>query len=412
MAETFPNPNAHEARPFEPTPREFGVEDVVNVQRYLQRLHDKSAADGANYVPNPRGLYDELTEAGEGGHAQEPAAAESSFDKPVNALLTEWGRRQGIAAPAPRSLQETRDLFTANPGLNDKSPIHFQGGAEYETGRFVHVMTGRAMGKAREPIARRYYLNPRADKMGQVVEQLTGAALQNETPLYFKFVNVATGTPSRRTLERTDRVVVYASDQQTGLIEDLLAKMAADDPDAFAGRKVAGFGETLADGMTSADEVTAEQNDRFKGASEGTSANDLRSKMVFEATMQVTKDLISVPQYADVRVGDKTIRQTYASELSKAISKVAPNTVVSENDPLLQEAMRLNFDPDQLKASGKFSDNAIRAISNSVATVARDVLPKLAPESLALGYDHHIKRLAPKYGVDPNNLAKNIPIAA
>jgi len=414
MTESAPQPSQGELQQltFEPIPREFGVDDVVNVQRYMKHLHDESVAENADFVPNQQSLYDTLTEAPTVATEREPQAEEHSFDKPVSALLIAWGERNGLPGQAPQTLTETLDVFTKNPKLNEDSPIHFQGGAEYVTGRFVHVITGRAMGKRREQATRRYYLNPRADRMGQVVEQLTRAALQAETPLYFKFVNVATGKPDKRTLGRNDRVVVYASDSQSPLVEDVLSRMVTDDPEAFAGRKVAGFGEVLADGITRADDVTTEQNERFKGHSEGTSFNDLRSKLIFEATTSVTKDLISFPEYGSVKIGGQTIRQKFAGELSKAISKKQVGTVIKEDDPLLQEDIQLGLDPEKLKDGGKFSDGAIRAIQDSVGKVARDVLPHIQPDSLLRGYQHHIKQLAPRYGINPDNLAENTALAA
>lgn len=412
MHETLPQISQGEQQniPLKPKPREFSVDDVVNVQRYLQELQDSSVTDSADYVPSKTGLYEKLTENTDNTEI-EPSADEHSFDKSINTLLSAWGERNGLGEGAPQSLAEAQRLFTQNPKLNEISPIQFQGGAEYASGRFVHVATGRAMGKHREPATRRYYLNPTADKMGHVVEQLTGAALQSGVPLYFKFVNVATGTPSQRTMERTDRIVIYASETQTDFVEGVLSYVATETPEAFAGRTVSGFGEILADGITRADDVTKEQNEKFKGYSEGTSFNDLRSKLIYEATLDVTKDLVAFPEFASVKVGDQTIRQKFASELSKAISKHKTGTVIGENDPELLRALELGLSSEQLKQSGRFSDKAVRAIEDAVAKTARDVLPRIQPASLLRGYGHHIKRIAPKYGIDPDNLARNVPIA-
>jgi hypothetical protein len=404
-------PQGERQLPLEPQPREFKADDVVNIQRYMQELQISSLSDSADYVPSKTGLYDHLTEA-DTVIEQEPRADESSFDKSVSSLLSAWGERMGLPPEGPKTLKETKDLFAQNPKLNDTSPIHFQGGAEYVTSRFTHVITGRALGKHREPTARRYYLNPKADKMGHVVEQLTGAALLSEVPLYFKFVDVATGNPDRRTLSRTDRIVIYASEGQTEFVEGLIGHVAEESPDAFSGRKVAGFGEILADGITMADEVTDEQNERFKGYSEGTSFNDLRSQLLYEATLDVTKDLVSIPEFASVKVGGQTVREVFASELSKAMSEYKTGTVIRVDDPELTQALEVGLSAERLKVSGEFSENAVRAIKYAVARTARNVLPRIQPDSLLRGYQYHIKQLAPKYGIDPNNLARNIPIAA
>lgn len=321
-----------------------------------------------------------------------------------------WGERMGLPPNAPKSLAYTKDVFKKNPILNDISPIHFQGGAEYVTGRFVHVITGRAMGKHPEPTAHRYYLKPRANEMGHVIERLIGAALQSEVPLYFKFVDVATSNPSHLTLSRTDRVVIYASESQTKFVEGLLGHIVKESPDAFSGRPVAGLGEMLADGVSVADEVTDEQNERFKGYSERLSFNGLRSQLLFEATLDVTRNLVCFPKYASVNVGNQTIREMFASKLSKAVGKYTPGTVIKTDDPYLSHALETGLSTEQLEKSGKFSERAILAIQDAVAKTARDVLPRIDPDILLKGYQYHIKQLAPKYGIGPTNLARNIPI--
>lgn len=401
--------------PLAPQPREFGASDVVSVQAYLQELHDSSVTEGSDYVPGATSMYNKLTEV-EASFGVEPQANEDSFDKSVSSLLSAWGERVGLPGGAPKTLTEAKEIFSANPKLNDESPIHFQGGAEYASGRFVHVATGRAMGKHRETPTHRYYLNPTTDKMGHVVEQLTGAALESGVPLYFKFVNVATGKPDQRTLARTDRVVIYASEAQTGFVEDLLGQVSAENPEAFAGRTVAGFGESIADGITRADDVTKEQNNRFKGQTDSTSFNDLRSKLIYEATIDVTKDLLAFPDYATsigaVTEDGESIRSKFASELSKAISERQAGTVINENDPLVVEAFKLGLSSEKLEESGKFGEAVIRDIKNCIGKTARDVLPRVKPDDLLPGYKHRIHVLAPKYGIDPDNLAKNISLAA
>jgi hypothetical protein len=392
-----------------PMPREFAVDDVINVQNYLKRLDNESKIEKADFVPNTTGLYESLTELRSEEIGEEPPADEHSFDKSVNTLLSVWGVQNNMPGPAPATLTETINLFTKNTKLNDESPIEFQGGAENASGRFVHVITGRVMGKHRKPETQRYYLNPRADKMGQVVEELMGAALQADVPLYFKFTNLATGRPSKRTLERTDRVVIFASEGQTVFIEDLLSQITAKSPEAFTGRKIAGFGEVLTDGVTKSDGITAKQVEKFKGRSEGASFNELRARLIYDATIAVTRDLISLPETASVKIGGQTIREKFVSKMRKEINRPNPGTVtIKENGPELDQAIGLGLTPEKLLSSGKFSTGDTWVIDSAISKVARDVIPRIQPASLLLGYHHYIRQLAPKYGIDPNNLARNI----
>lgn len=118
------------------------------------------------------------------------------------------------------------------------------------------------------------------------------------------------------------------------------------------------------------------------------------------------------PEFASVKVGDQTIRQMFANELSKAISEHKTGTVIDENNPGLLRALELGLSGEQLTQSRQFGDKAVRAIEDAVARTARNVLPRIQPSSLLRGYNHHIKRIAPKYGIDPDNLAKNASIVA
>lgn len=414
MNESRPSSSSREFQHliFEPIPREIGIEDVESIQECMQYIHDLSISDNADYVPSDGILYKALIESQAETIGTEPKVSEHSFDKTVSTLLAAWGEQNGLSGRPPQTLSETIDIFTKNYKLNEQSPIYFQGGAEYATsGNFVHIITGRAMGnKPREDTTRRYYLNPRADKMGHVVEQLTEAALQTEIPLYFKFINFATGKPDKHTFTRNDRVVIYASDNQVALVEDVLKGIILDDSTVFSNRKIAGFGEILTEGISRTDAITTEQNEIFKGYSESISFNQLRSMLIFEVTMNVTKDLICIPAYGSHKIGDQTIRQKFASELSKEVSKRQSGIIIKDDDPLLQESIRLSLKTESLKASGKFSGGAISMIQNSVSRIARDVLPRIQSDSLLHGYQYYIKQLAPKYGIDPDNLAKNIPI--
>lgn len=395
----------------EPKPREFSLTDVVNAQKYLQRLK-ASPVPEADFLPSENGLYDALTEDSYKPEA-EPTADEHCFDKTLSTLLGAWAALKGSRETAPTTLKGIKELFALYPNLNDSSPIHFQGGDPHAApARFIHVKTGRVIGKNREPATSRYYLNPASDKMGDVVESLTGAALQSNVPLYFKFVDIASGTPFRRVLERTDRIVIYASEAQTGFINSTLSNIVTEMPEAFTSRRVAGFGEVLADGIARADEVMSEQDEKYKGYGEGPSFNSLRSKLIFEATLAVTRDLIIQSETATINVDGITIRQKFASELSRAISVHREGTEIKEDDPMLLRALQLELSPEQLMQSGQFGDNAVRAIETAVAKTARDILPSIQPEGLLHGYQHHIKKNAPKYGIDPDNLARNIPIAA
>lgn len=74
----------------EPKPREFSIDDVVNVQKYLQELQDSSVNDGADYVLSKAGLYEKLTESTDDTET-EPSADEYSFDKSISTLLAAWG---------------------------------------------------------------------------------------------------------------------------------------------------------------------------------------------------------------------------------------------------------------------------------------------------------------------------------
>ncbi|HJM04407.1 MAG TPA: T3SS effector HopA1 family protein [Candidatus Saccharimonadaceae bacterium] len=392
---------------FESHPRTFTLEDVYNVQQYLADLKAESIKEGADFAPSSEGLYERLTERVDSGFEQEARAAEDSFDKSVHALFSEWATQKGIAESAPTSLLDIKKLFVQYPNLNEKSPIHFQGGAEFATSRFVHVKTGRAMGMAREETTTRYYLNPTADTMGRVVEQLTGAALEAKVPLYFKFVDVATENPDRRTLSRNDRVVIYASDAQREFVESTIQDIIRDVPDGLEGRTVAGFAEEIADGVARSSEVNESLNQQ-SGSRE--SFNSLRTKLIYEATIAVTRRVLSSEQNASIQVGSNTVRGTLAEAVSKELKKLN-YPEIKEDDPTLLQAVALGLEPDKLVSAG-FSDKAANAVNKAVRTISKDILPAIPADILLKGYERQLDSLAPRYGINPHNLAENIPIAS
>ena len=388
-------------------PRQFDLGDVLKVQQVMRGLNEGSDRRGVSGIFGESAFYRKFTEDSE-VNSLESKASKDSFDKSVSTLLALWGEQKKILGEGLETLQEAKDMFTLNSRLNEYSPIHFQDGAEYASGRFVHILTGRTMGKSRESATKRYYLNPAADKVGLVVDQLTGAALQASVPLYFKFVDVATGMPDKRTMERTDRIDIYASDRQSEFVDSLISNIISLEPKAFAGRTVAGFGEILGEGVSRADEVTEEQNERFKGNSTGVSFNYLRCKLVHEATLSVVKDLISNSATSSILMGGKSIRQIFADSVSEGMT--AHDLRLSEDDPELNEEIKMGIPIDSSDEARGLGVDAREAVSDGVVRTARKILPHIDPESLMYGYDHYIHKIAPRYGIDPDNLAKNIPI--
>ena len=388
-----------------PHPREFTIDDVENLQGYLRGLNERSIRDKTSYVFNSNSLYVHLTEA-QDTPSPEARAPEDSFDQTVHSLLSMWGERNKYGKGGPKTVTDTIRMFTDHPELNEVSPIHFQGGAEYVSARFVHVITGRTMGKPREKATQRYYLNPKADAMGYVVDQLAGGAVAQQVPLYFKFVNIATGNPNKRSLARTDRIVIYASDAQTEFVEGLLGTVTSSRPEAFEGRTVAGFGETLSDGVSRCDEVTEWQNQQFKGSSEGISFNSLRSNLLASVLMDVTRDIISDPAARRVHVDEKTIEQHFLDSLTATLQYEHPGTRIEAGDPEIKMALSVKMAPNELK--GVFGPNAIRSIDDAIAKTARQVLPRIESSHLLAGFQHHLQKTAPKFGIDPLNLARNI----
>lgn len=396
------------------TPREFTVGDTVDMQDYMRMLREFQP----RCVPGHNSLYEYIISGKEPKRAKdkkEPLADAHCFDESISTLLSTWGRTYRLRGEPPKTLEAARRLFAVQLELNQRSPVHFQGGIEEPEpgGSFIHMKTGWAIRKPIEPIAWRYYLNPAANKVGRVVNILVNRALHTGTPLYFKFVDVATPVKWQSQVTRSDRIVIYSSEKQTQYIEQLLEHIVNQEREAFAGREITGFSARLADGVSKSEEVSEEQNNAFKGYGGGISFNHLRAKLILETTMSITRNFITSPYYSSFKIRGKTAREKFYLETEEYIRERLNNAYYREsvNDmrSRMELAMSLGLSSNELEARG-YPEDMILYLGEIVENTARDILPFITPYSLLPHYHSELERIAPKYGIDPHNLAVNTPI--
>ncbi|MGI6371006.1 MAG: T3SS effector HopA1 family protein [Patescibacteria group bacterium] len=396
------------------TPREFTIGDTVDMQDYMRMLRESQP----KCVPEHNSLYEHIISGKERKRSKdekELLADAHCFDGSISTLLSTWVRTYKIRGEPPKTLEVARQLFAVQPELNQQSPVHFQGGIEEPTpgGDFIHMKTGWAIKKPIEPIAWRYYLNPAANKVGRVVNILLNEALRTETPLYFKFVDVATPGQWPPQVTRSDRIIIYSSEEQTRYIEQLLEHIVNQEREAFAGREITGFSARLADGVSKSEEVSEEQNNAFRGYWEGISFNHLRAKLILETTMSITRNFITSPYYSSFKIRGKTPREKFYLEAGEYIREHLNNASYRESvgdmRSRMEQAMSLGLSSKKLEAGG-YSKDTIHYLEAIVANTARDILPFITPDSLLPHYHSELKQIAPKYGIDPRNLAVNIPI--
>ena len=122
--------------------------------------------------------------------------------------------------------------------------------------------------------------------------------------------------------------------------------------------------------------------------------------------MDVTRDIISDPAARQVHVDEKTIEQHFLDSLTATLQYEHPGTRINAEDPEIKIALSVKMAPNELK--GVFGPNAIRSIDDAVAKTARQVLPRIESSHLLAGFQHHLQKTAPKFGIDPLNLARNI----
>ncbi len=319
------------------TPREFTIGDTVDMQDYMRMLRESQP----KCVPEHNSLYEHIISGKERKRSKdekELLADAHCFDGSISTLLSTWVRTYKIRGEPPKTLEVARQLFAVQPELNQQSPVHFQGGIEEPTpgGDFIHMKTGWAIKKPIEPIAWRYYLNPAANKVGRVVNILLNEALRTETPLYFKFVDVATPGQRPPQVTRSDRIIIYSSEEQTRYIEQLLEHIVNQEREAFAGREITGFSARLADGVSKSEEVSEEQNNAFRGYWEGISFNHLRAKLILETTMSITRNFITSPYYSSFKIRGKTPREKFYLEAGEYIREHLNNASYRESRRILQ----------------------------------------------------------------------------
>lgn len=404
MSKTFEVTNRPVHETLATQPREFNIDDVCAVQAYLLSVKDgPNRAEGLK-VPTEKELYSEfigLSNINE----EERYADEGAYDAAISKLLTMWAKNREIMPKQPETLAEAIEVHRKFPQLDEFSPVSFDGKAGSSTIEYVHIDCGKALGVGRDDSELRYYLNPSSEYIGEVVDRIITRSLDEGVPLYFKFVNLSSGYPDMHTLYRGERIVIYASHKQSNFINGLIETLREEKPEAFSGRHTSGFGEEIGDGISRGDEVTANQSERFQGLKGSISFNKLRSKLIFVATMEVTKSLISSSLQLHQNVGGKSVSQIFSDNLKKAFEFNGENDSVPSS-PEIEEALAQSFSTSE-DENTHFS-NYIDEVELAIKLTAVELLPFLAPEELLERYKKVIRSKAPEFGIDPNNLAYNL----
>lgn len=241
--------------------------------------------------------------------------------------------------------------------------------------------------------------------MGDVVEALMDGSLSARVPLNFKFVNVAADLTTARMANRSDRIVIDPAEDQVPFVEGLLRQIHDANRDAFDGRAAGGFAQPIAEGIAASDRITDEQREAFPSDS----VNSLRAKMLLEATKYAASQAMLDSEFmASSYLGPTDLFAVAEKRLEDAYHRVFPHYAHTTPHGTASKRLPILKTPYE---SLKHLDAKEQSVADDVLLgFAKDIFPRMPTEIILPYYKSAVLDVAPKYGIDPDNLAKNIPI--
>jgi hypothetical protein len=287
-------------------------------------------------------------------------------DRPGAKDIIAWLEKHPL--PPNLSLEKLRNTFRQYPELAEFSAAVYQDLQEegVTTGGFLHFHGHRHSGYQYEKPADEYriYLNPPKEALPKLAQRFIELADQEQTPFYFKLIDFSLPRLRKEDETRLDRMLFYADSETVVKITKIIGEIRAEHPEWFEARPMLSLVAKPTEGVGLAASISESQRQKF---GQETSFNDIRAKMLFDSWRDALGQIIH--DHPEVRPrGGRTIKELF-DDLSR----------------------------EHKEASAE--DTLSRMLS--------EVAPFLQSESLLPYVQDQIRKKAPEYGVDPNNLAFN-----
>lgn len=287
-------------------------------------------------------------------------------DRPNAKDIVAWLEKYPL--PPNLSLKGLRDTLQKYPALAQFSAVEYQDLQEEgaTTGGFLHFHGHRHSGYQYEKPADEYrvYLDPSKEALPKLAQKFVELADQERVPFYFKLIDFSLPHLRKEDKTRLDRMLFYTDSQGTGKITKIIEQIKTEHPEWFEKRPLPSLVAEPTEGVGLAASISEFQRQKL---GQETSFNDIRAKMLFESWRDALGQIIHDHPEARPR-GGRSIKELF--------------------DDLSREYKR---------------DSA----EDTLARMLSEVAPFLQPESLLPYVQDQIRKKAPEYGVDPDNLAFN-----
>jgi hypothetical protein len=401
--------------------RPLTLDDVKEFQRQIREFERISRSQGRRYMLNQNQYYEFLSTGSFYGVERQVSGAPEVLTEEgrqaYDALLLETfvGWRANLISnqdrvrrarpdlervfgnfnniPVPTSAAEVRQLYIKYPALNKLSAAEYQNGlsGEFIESNFLHFDGSRKSGYEyeRTPIETRFYLNPPVNEAPNLAREFIRIAEQRGIPYYFKLADFSMRPPSASEYKRIDRMLLYTDRANAQKIADVLTEIKTAHPEWFQGRDLPPMVAKVMDGVGIAVEPNEFQNKKFSSRGETrASFNQVRAAFFDRLWPETMRQILL--KNPDLRPrGGRSFREIF-NDFVPPESK----SVVGE---LWDRGLKADDDD---KAAQIALDYALRY-------TVQDVIPDIKAESLLPWVQMIAGRIAPDFGIDPNNIAAN-----
>lgn len=392
--------------------RPYSVDDVKRFQLYLSFFDEECRKDNDDYLINfykfltnsylnkttgvdriadiPKEEYEdlELTLFNNWIDGCSSISNNANVDDDSKKLLQEI-----IKINKPKNIEELRNIFRISSLHNKYSPIFYQEGVGDKgelRSNFVHVRMGQ-----QDKNDYRIYLNPKVKYLPQTVKNLFG---RYHLPMYLKFIDYSF---NREGFNRCDRIIIYLDRKSLGEKLGVVAGILRDGSERFIGQDVPQFLIKIGDGAGFGQEITQWQKDNFGARS----FSHLRAMFIEDVWMSYMKAYLLWNKHAFRKNFDEQYR-SYFNKKEQSGDVYDHNLLDSFLDKIWSTSKN-ELGVKKVKNIKEFEKFIIK-FDFIVNFTMRKIIPRENAKSLVNTLQGFVKKLAPKYKINPDNLAYNL----
>lgn len=406
---------------FSEVKRPFTIDDVKDFQRQFKEFDASNRAQGGRYQIGENQFYEYLNSGSfwgaekPGGNTPEILSDDGKQGYNDLLLSTYKGWRENLIKdkdrigavrpelikqlgdlsqlPNPQNADEVRNLYAANPKLNELSAAQYQDGLVKGVVNtdFLHFQGHRynAYKYEKPETEMRLYVNPPINEAPKLASEFVRIANERGIPYYFKMIDFALQDPLPESLKRVDRMLFYSDKANAAKIAGILEEIKTQHPGWFVDRPLPPMTAKIMDGVGIAAEPDEDQHKKYSNLGKNrTSFNSVRAKFLDRLWPGIVKNIM---------IREPGLRPRGGRDLKQIFNDFVPAEDKHYIDGLWASSMN---PPAEDKSAKRVMDSAIRRMMV-------DVVPTFSPESILPWLNRGAEVLGSEFGIDPDNLALN-----